>query len=307
MKAAIYDQYGPPEVLRIEEIEKPQPKDNEILVKIHSASVTSGDARLRASDFPALFWLPARMVFGLFKPKFQILGHELAGTVEAVGKSVTKYQVGDEVFGTTTLLPGGAYAEYVCLPTKWKNGVVAHKPKNISNEQAATLPIGAMTALFLLEKAKIKKGQKVMIYGASGSVGSFAVQMAKIFGCEVTGVCSASNFEMVKEMGADHEIDYHNEDFTSDSLKYDIVFDAVGKISKSQAKPIMNKGCKWVSVSMMTKEIEENLVRIGQWASEGKLKSYIGHTFTLDEIVEAHRLVDSGRKRGNLSLQITPS
>ncbi|MGB3467184.1 MAG: NAD(P)-dependent alcohol dehydrogenase, partial [Cyclobacteriaceae bacterium] len=184
MKAAIYEKYGSPEVLRIAEVPKPQPKANEILVKVRAATVTSGDTRLRSSNFPPLFWLPARLIFGLLKPKNKILGHELAGTVVECGKDVSDFQIGDEVFGTTTLLKGGSYAEYVCLPQKWKNGVVGKKPSNLNFEEAAALPIGAMTAMSLLEKAKLTKGQKVLVYGASGSVGSYAVQLAAAEGAE---------------------------------------------------------------------------------------------------------------------------
>ncbi len=179
MKAVIYRNYGPPNVLRLTEIEKPIPKDDEILVKIHAATVTSGDIRLRGSDFPPLFWLPARLIFGLFKPKKKILGHELSGTVEAIGKDVTKFKIGDHVFGTTTMLKTGSYAEYICLPQEWKHGVVEKKPENLSFKEAAALPVGAMTAMFLLEKANLSRDRKILIYGASGSVGSYAVQIAK--------------------------------------------------------------------------------------------------------------------------------
>ncbi|MEO1654480.1 MAG: NAD(P)-dependent alcohol dehydrogenase, partial [Bacteroidota bacterium] len=215
MKAALYTKYGSPEVLEIREMDKPQPKDNEVLVKIHAATVTSGDVRLRASDFPALFWLPARLMFGLFSPRKKILGHELAGVVEAVGKEVDKFKVGEEVFGTTTMLPTGSYAEYISLPESWKQGVLALKPKNVSFKESAALPVGGMTALFLLEKGKIASGQKVLIYGASGSVGSYAVQLAKHFGATVTGVCSTANLEMVKSLGAAQVIDYKKEDYSA--------------------------------------------------------------------------------------------
>ncbi|NNE77501.1 MAG: NAD(P)-dependent alcohol dehydrogenase, partial [Pricia sp.] len=168
MKAVVYNNYGPPNVLEATEIEKPKPKNDEILVKIHAATVTSGDVRLRSSDFPPLFWLPARLIFGLFNPKKKILGHELAGTIEAIGKNVTKFKVGDCVFGTTTMLKTGSYAEYICLPQERKSGVVARKPENLNFKEAAALPVGAMTAMYLLEKANIKEGQKVLVYGASG-------------------------------------------------------------------------------------------------------------------------------------------
>lgn len=207
MKAAVYTKYGPPNVLELKEIEKPSPKDNEMLVKIHAATVTSGDVRLRSSDFPPLFWLPARLIFGMFRPKKKILGHELSGTIEEIGKNVTKFKVGDAIFGTTTMLKTGSYAEYICLPQEWKNGVVALKPENLGFKEAAALPVGAMTAMFLLNKANLKEGQKVLVYGASGSVGSYAVQLADRKGSKVTGVCSGTNFEMVKSLGAEQVIE----------------------------------------------------------------------------------------------------
>ncbi len=307
MKAAIYTAYGPPEVLKSTEVDKPSPTDNEILVKIHAATVTSGDIRLRSSDFPALFWLPARLIFGLFKPKKRILGHELAGVVEATGKNISKFKVGDHVFGTTTMLSGGSYAEYICLPEKWKHGVVDYKPKKLSFKEAAALPIGAMTALFLLEKANVNQAQNILVYGASGSVGSYAVQLAKYHGATVTGVCSGSNFDMVKSLGADHLIDYKKTDYSELDHKFDILFDAVGKTSKTKAKNILNKDARFVSVKMMTKEKTEHLSKIRTLAEEGKLVPYIDRSFPLDDIVSAHEYVDKGRKRGNVVIEILPA
>ena len=309
MKAALYNTYGPPSVLKLTEVEKPLPKDNEILIKIHAATVTSGDVRLRGSDFPPLFWLPARLIFGLFKPKKKILGHELAGSIEAVGKDVTKFKIGDHVFGTTTMLKTGSYAEYICLPQEWKHGVVEKKPENLSFKEAAALPVGAMTALFLLEKAylslKIKRGGKVLIYGASGSVGSYAVQIATQYGAIITGVCSGSNFEMVKSLGAEKVIDYKKEDYSQREEKFDIVFDAVGKTTKSKAKKVLYAKGAFVSVKMLTKEKSDKLKRIKNLAEEKKLKPFIDRIFPLDEIVSAHEYVDSGRKRGNVVIEIS--
>ncbi|MGY3795705.1 NAD(P)-dependent alcohol dehydrogenase [Aquimarina sp. 433] len=304
MKAVVYEKYGPPEVLKLTDIDKPKPKDNEILVKIHSATVTSGDVRLRSSDFPPLFWLPARLIFGLFKPKKRILGHELAGIVEEIGKNVTEFNVGDSVFGTTTMLNSGSYAEYICLPQKWKNGVVGLKPENLSYHEAAALPIGAMTAIYLLEKANFKNGQNVLIYGASGSVGSYAVQIANQKGSYVIGVCSASNFEMVKSLGASSLIDYKKEDYSQRNESFDIIFDAVGKTTKSKAKKVLKTGGVFVSVKMLTKEKNEHLRLIKDMAEKGKLKPFIDKSFTLDEIVKAHEYVDNGRKRGNVIIHI---
>ncbi len=304
MKAAVYKKYGPPNVLEVTELEKPKPRDNEMLVKIHAATVTSGDVRLRSSDFPPLFWLPARLLFGLFKPKKKILGHELAGIVEAIGKNVTEFKVGDAVFGTTTMLQTGSYAEYICLPQKWKHGVVEKKPENLSFREAAALPVGAMTAMFLLEKVNLKNGQKVLIYGASGSVGSYAVQLAKLNGATVTGVCSGSNVEMVKSLGAKNVIDYKVEDYSRCEEKLDIVFDAVGKTTKTKARKVLNAKGTFVSVKMLTKEKSEHLEQIKELAEKGNLKPFIDRTFTLNDIVKAHEYVDSGRKKGNVVVDI---
>lgn len=304
MKAVVYEKYGPPEVLKLKDIKKPVPKDDEILVKIYAATVTSGDVRLRSSDFPPLFWLPARLIFGFFKPKKKILGHELAGVVEEIGKSVTEFKVGDSVFGTTTMLNTGSYAEYICVPQKWKNGVIGLKPKNLEYHEAAALPVGAMTAIYLLEKANLKSGQNVLVYGASGSVGSYAVQLANQKGSRVTGVCSTSNFEMVRSLGAESLLDYKKEDYSKSNEKFDIIFDAVGKTTKTKAKKILKAGGTFVSVKMLTKESDEHLKLIKTMAEKGTLTPFIDKHFKLDEIVKAHDYVDRGRKRGNVVLDI---
>lgn len=304
MKAAVYQSYGSPSVLKIQNIAKPELKANELLVKIAYSTVTSGDTRLRSSNFPPLFWLPARLIFGLFKPKKQVLGHEFAGVVTEVGSEVKNYAIGDRVFGTTTMLKGGAYAEYVALPEKWKNGVLAHLPKALDFQEAAALPIGGMTASYLLEKAQIKAEEKILIYGASGSVGSFALQLAKHKGAVVSTFSSASNFSWLKALGADALYDYTDFDFDNFSEGYDIVFDAVGKLGKSRAKSLLNKGGRFVSVEMLTKERENDLKELGNLAAAGHLKAYIDRSYTLSEIAEAHRYVDSGRKRGNVLIEI---
>lgn len=304
MKAVVYSSYGSPDVLQLSEVAKPEPKPNELLVKVFAASVTAGDVRLRASDFPPLFWLPARLMFGLFKPKKKILGHEFAGVVEAVGSKVTTFASGDEVFGTTTMLTTGSYAEYLCVPESWKSGVVAKKPESLSFDESATLPVGAMTALFLLKKAKIDKSKKVLVYGASGSVGSFAVQLAHYFGKSATGVCSTSNVEMVKSLGAIEVIEYNKQDYSALDEEFEIAFDAVGKTNKSTANRVLKKNGSFVSINMITSEKHDVLLELKRMADEGHLKPYIDKTYSLDQIVEAHEYVDSGRKRGNVAIKI---
>lgn len=260
--------------------------------------------RLRASDFPVLFWLPARLIFGLFAPKKKILGHELSGVVVSVGKNVTKFKVGDQVIGTTTMLKTGAHAEYICLPETSKHGVVTLKPEQLSFKEAACLPIGGMTALFLLEKAQIKKGQKILIYGASGSVGSYAVQIASYFNATVTTVCSTSNIAMMKDLGANNTIDYKTQNYTDTTAKYDIVFDAVGKTTKSDAKKVLQKNGAFVSIKMLTKEKTEHLEKLCKMADAGQIIPFIDRTYALQEIEAAHAYVDTGRKRGNISIVI---
>ena len=304
MKAAVYSEYGGPEEIKILEVPKPIPRDNEVLVKISACSVTSGDVRLRKSDFPILFWLPARIIFGLFSPKKKILGHEFSGVVEEVGKNITKFVVGEEVFGTTTLLPSGSYAEYVCVPETWKSGVIEHKPKSLSHEKSATLPIGCMTALYLLEKAGASTHQRILIYGASGSVGSFAIQLAKNIEMDITAVCSTEKIERIKELGVHQTIDYKKEDYSNRNEKFDIVFDAVGRSSRSKAKRVLKKGGSFVSVKMMTKERSQDLLKIKSLAEEGKIESYIDRIYPLSEIVDAHRYVESERKFGNVAVMI---
>jgi len=325
MKAIVFEKYGPPDVLQMKEVDKPTPKANEVLVKVHATSVTAADWRMRKPD-PFL----ARMMNGLLKPKkFNILGIELAGTVERVGYTVTKFKPGDEIFGSTGF-GFGAYAEYVCIPEdadSSDDGSITHKPTNLSFEESAVIPVGADTALFFLKtQGNIQPGQKVLIYGASSSVGSYGVQLAKHFGTEVTAVCSASNHEWVKELGADKLIDYRTEDFTKSGETYDAIFDAVGKLSLSSSMKALEAGGVFLdSVHMLRRRVQakfapkkinkrilggtatglvEDLVYFRELIEAGKLKPVIDRIYPLEEIAEATRYVETGRKKGNVAITV---
>jgi NADPH:quinone reductase-like Zn-dependent oxidoreductase len=299
MKAVVVEKYGPPDGLRIKEVETPIPKDNELLVKIHATTVTYGDAALRRMKFPA------RMVFGLFLGglgKNKILGHELAGEVEAIGGEVTHFKEGDHIFASTGMT-GGAHAEHICLP---ENSMVVSKPTNMTFEEAASVPVGGNTALHILRKANIQNGQKALIYGASGSVGTYAVQLAKYWGAEVTAVCSTPNLEWVRDLGADKMIDYKKEDFTETGETYDVVFDAVRKISSSQCKGLLNENGVFLSTRSPTEEKAENLLFLRELIGEGKLSSVIDRRYSLEDIIDAHSYVDQGHKKGNVVIVVNP-
>jgi NADPH:quinone reductase-like Zn-dependent oxidoreductase len=302
MKAILASKYGDPEVLQLEEIEKPTPKDNEILIKVHATTVSAADFRMRSFTVPAPLWIPARIALGITKPRQPIFGSELAGVVEAIGKNVTHFKVGDQVFASTLTERFGAYAEYKCLP---EQAMVAIKPTNITYEEAAALPIGATTALRLLRKGNIQRGQKVLIYGASGSVGTYAVQLAKYFGADVTGVCSTSNIEMVKSLGADHVIDYTKADFSSLEERYDVIFDTLAKFPKSQYSKVLKPNGTYVSMAKLsTKESMDNLISIKELIEKGEIIAFIDRCYPLEGMVEAHRYVDTGHKKGNVIITV---
>lgn len=300
MKAIICTTQGPPEVLQLREVEKPVPNVNEVLIKVHASTVTTGDVMLRKLH-PLLF-LPMRL-FGVKRKKTP--GHEFAGEVEAVGGDVKRFKVGDQVFGTTTGLGVGANAEYVCVPEERETGVLAIKPANLTYEESAALPVGGMTALFILNKGNIQRGQKVLVYGASGSVGTFAVQLAKHhFGAEVTGVCSAANVELVRSLGADKVIDYTKDDFTQNSQTFDFIFDAVGKLSFTGVEKLLAGKNHFLTVQSSTNERIENLTLIKELAESGKIKPIIDKLYPLEQTVEAHRYVETGHKKGNVVITV---
>ena len=302
MKAIVATKYGGPEVLQLKEVQKPTLKANEILIKVHATTVSAGDFRMRSFTVPPVFWLPARLTLGLTKPKQPIYGMELAGEVEAVGKDVTRFKVGDQVFASTLTEKFGAYAEYKAFP---EQGMVVIKPANITYEEAAAFPIGATTALRLLRKGNIQSGQKVLIYGASGSVGTYAVQLAKYFGAEVTGVCSTSSLDLVRALGADHVIDYTKEDFSSRAERYDVVYDTVAKFPKSQYSKILTPNGTYITMAKLdTKENIDNLVFIRELIEAGEIKALIDRCYPLEQMVEAHRYVDLGHKKGNVVITV---
>ncbi|MFE3892250.1 NAD(P)-dependent alcohol dehydrogenase [Priestia sp. YIM B13446] len=298
MKAMVCTKYGKPDVLQLEEVENPIPKENEILIKIHATTVTSGDCRVRSFNSPLLLWLPMRIVLGLRKPRKSILGVELAGEVENVRKNVTRFKKGDQLFAMTGMKFGG-YAEYICLPEK---GTIAVKPENVTCEEAASISFGGTTALHFFRKGNIQAGQKVLIYGASGAVGTAAVQLASYYGAEVTGVCSAKNSELVKSLGADRVINYQHENFTEKEERYDLIFDAVGKITKNQCQEVLALNGRFVSVEGqgIAKVQTKDLLLLKKLMEEGQIKSVIDRCYSLEQIPEAHEYVETGHKIGSV-------
>jgi NADPH:quinone reductase-like Zn-dependent oxidoreductase len=317
MKAIVYTKYGSPEVLQLQEVVKPVPKDNEILIKVKATAANSGDCRIRRADPFAV-----RFFFGLTKPNRPILGVSLSGEVEAVGKDVKLYKVGDQVFGSTGM-GFGAYAEYKCLP---ESAVLAAKPRNITHDEAAVIPFGGITALHFIRKAGIQPGQKVLINGASGAVGTAAIQLAKYHGAHVTGVCSTANIALVKSLGADEVIDYTREDFTTNGETYDVIFDTVDKISFARSlKSLSKKGILilgasgmsgmlqglWTSITSskkvvtgVTRETVVGLSFLRDLIETNKMKPVIDRTYSLAETAEAHAYVEKGHKKGNVAISL---
>ena len=325
MKAILHTKFGPPDELQLKEIEKPVPRDNEVLIIIHATTVTSTDCNVRNFTFvPGVFQIPARLfIFGLFKPRINILGIDLAGEIETVGKDVDRFNEGDQVFGT----PGttfGAHAEYTCVP---EDGALTIKPANLAWEEAAPIFLGASTALFYLrDMGNIQAGHKTLVYGASGAIGTYAVQLAKYFGAEVTGVCITTNLEMVKSLGADKVIDYTQEDYTENIETYDLIFDAVGKTSFSRCKKSLKQKGIFLPVSMGLTELVQiiwtsltggkkvkggvagesvkDLDFFKELIEAGKLKPIIDRCYPLEQVAEAFRYVEKGHKKGNVVITL---
>jgi NADPH:quinone reductase-like Zn-dependent oxidoreductase len=325
MKAIVWTKYGSPDGLQLKEVEKPIPGDNEVLVKIHATTVTAGDSEIRGLKFPVWIVLPVRLYMGLLRPRNRILGQELAGEIEAVGSHVTHFRKGEQVFGTTGL-GFGAYAEYIRLPETSTTGLLTAKPTNMSYEEAAAVPTAALEALHFLRQGNIRSGQKVLINGAGGSIGTFAVQLSRYYGAEVTAVDSTGKLDMLRSLGADYVIDYTQGDFTKSGQTYDVIFDVVGKTSFSgSVRALKQSGCyllanaglsqrvrgRWTSMTSGKKVIlgaasqkMDDLIFLKALIEAGKLKSVIDSSFPLDQIAEAHRYVDTGHKKGNVVITV---
>jgi NADPH:quinone reductase-like Zn-dependent oxidoreductase len=328
MKAIIWTKYGPPEVLQLREVEKPTPKDDEVLVKVHATTVFAGDSELRGLKLPLFFSLPLRLYIGFLRPKrIKILGQELAGEIESVGKDVKLFNVGDQIFAQSGFY-GGGYAEYVCLPEKPKEmgGVMAIKPANMTYEEAAPVPTGGLESLHFLRKGNVQSGEKVLINGSGGSIGTFGVQLAKHFGAEVTSVDSGGKLDMLRSIGADHVIDYTKEDFTKSGQTYDVIFDVVGKSSFSDSMRSLNQNGRFLianpRLSHMVRGLltskrsskkviiggvsykTEDLIFLKELIEAGKIRTVIDCRYPLEQTAEAHRYVEKGGKKGNVVITV---
>ncbi len=328
MKAIVWTKYGPPDVLQLKEVEKPTPKDNEVLIKVHAATASTADTELRRLKLPLLFAIPLRLYLGFRRPtRITIPGTEFAGEIVAAGKSVTRYKPGDQVFGYTGL-GMGTYAEYMCLPEKPSAlaSVLAEKPANITYEEAAAVPFGGLEALHSLRKANIQRGQKVLIVGAGGSIGTYSVQLAKHYGAKVTGVDKPGKLEMLRSIGADHVIDYTQEDFTKSGQTYDVIFDVIGKSSLSRCERSLKPNGHYLSanpgplqlirglwtlitrrkktVFEYTSQRNEALIFLRELIEAGKIKSVIDRCYPLEQTAEAHRYVETGHKKGNVVITL---
>jgi NADPH:quinone reductase-like Zn-dependent oxidoreductase len=321
MKAVVYEEYGPPEVLQLREVEKPTPADDEVLIRIAAVTVNTGDCEMRRPDIPNMIWFLIRLMFGLRKPRKQILGAYFAGEIEAVGKNVEQFHVGDQVFAASG--PRfGAYAEYICLPTTFP---IAVKPANMTHEEASAVPLGGLNALHYLRRANVQNGERVLVNGAGGSFGTFAVQLAKLMGAEVTGVDSTEKLDMLRELGADHVIDYTREEFTENGRTYDVIFNVVVKSPYSRNLRSLNEGGRylltnpagisqmlrtaWTSmtsnkkvITEFARETSEELVHLRELIEAGHLRSVIDRSYPLEQAAESHRYVETERKKGNVVL-----
>jgi NADPH:quinone reductase-like Zn-dependent oxidoreductase len=323
MKAVVYTKYGSPDVLQLKEVEKPVPKDDEVLIKVQAAEATKADCELRSFNFPVKwFWLPLRIAMGLIKPKKQILGGYFAGEVESVGKDVSKFKKGDQIFGTTKLRMG-AYGEYVCLPASY---TLVPKPYNVSFEEAAAVPLGGLNALHFLRKANIRKGEKVLVNGAGGSIGTFGVQIAKAMGAEVTAVDSTIKEEILRQIGADHFFDYTKDDFTKSSQTYDVIFDMVAKSSYSDCVKTLNPKGRYLmanprisdmlrsvltsrftdktAIFVFAGEKEEELLALKEMIEEGKIESIVDKIYPFEQAAEAHRRVETEQRLGPVVISV---
>jgi NADPH:quinone reductase-like Zn-dependent oxidoreductase len=309
MKAVICTKYGEPDVLKLKDVIKPTPKDNEICIKIHATAVTASDIFIRSSNLPLQYKIPMRLMLGIRKPRKSIIGLVFAGEIESIGKSIERFKPGDKVYGLTGF-GLGAYAEYKCMKeTDSKHGCIALKPDNISYEEATVAAYGGLLAFQYIEKGNIQQGQKVLIYGASGTSGTLAIQIAKHLGAEVTGVCSTSNLEMVKSLGADHVIDYIKQDSIPQGLQFDFILDSVGKIKTSKlkiaCKNALSPQGKYVSIDNGDLKLDsQRLTKIKEYVEAGHIKPIIDRCYQLEDIVEAHKYVGKGHKKGGVAITV---